>query len=325
MTESNPETPTPSAIAGIERFHDFDALANFYVGWNVSVEQYSAGPFSGTIRLARTRTMYAVDGQFSQALTVRGASNPAETAFYLIEPENADSVWWGRRFAPGQLVALGPDVAAEYHSSQYCRTAGVAVPTDLLVRAMHAVVGSYPLEKMSDWTVLKPTPIAGAALGLQLRRLLAAGVADPAMLATSEWHRLEQECLLAMVAAAQPLKDQARTDLPLSSRSLLVKRAEELMRSHLKAAFGTIDLCTTLGVSDRTLRQAFRERYGIGPMIYYKMLRLNAVRASLKTEGPETVADIARLWGFHHLGNFAADYRRAFGERPSQTRKQSTK
>ena len=31
------------------------------------------------------------------------------------------------------------------------------------------------------------------------------------------------------------------------------------------------------------------------------------------------IADAAREFGFHHLGNFAADYRRLFGMRPSKT------
>jgi len=31
------------------------------------------------------------------------------------------------------------------------------------------------------------------------------------------------------------------------------------------------------------------------------------------------IADIANHWGSRHLGQFAADYRRQFGEQPSET------
>jgi AraC family ethanolamine operon transcriptional activator len=101
---------------------------------------------------------------------------------------------------------------------------------------------------------------------------------------------------------------------------LLVRRAEEFMRSRLGHRFGAIDLCRELGVSDRTLRLAFRERYGLGPMAYYKALRLNAVRSRLKAGAVVAVAAAAREFGFHHLGNFAADHRRLFGEPPSMSR-----
>lgn len=91
------------------------------------------------------------------------------------------------------------------------------------------------------------------------------------------------------------------------------------MRTQLGGGLGAIDLCRELGVSDRTLRLAFRERYGLGPMAYYKCLRLNAVRTAMRATPLVPIADVARGYGFHHLGNFAADYRRHFGERPSET------
>ena len=57
----------------------------------------------------------------------------------------------------------------------------------------------------------------------------------------------------------------------------------------------------------------------MGPMTFYRMIRLNAVRKALKTESECSVKMIARSFGFHHLSNFAADYLRAFGEYPSET------
>lgn len=87
---------------------------------------------------------------------------------------------------------------------------------------------------------------------------------------------------------------------------------------------GAIDLCAELGVSDRTLRYAFRERFGIGPMAFFRALRLNAVRAALKGDSTTPIASVANRYGFQHHGNFAADYRRAFGELPSRTLRDRT-
>lgn len=91
------------------------------------------------------------------------------------------------------------------------------------------------------------------------------------------------------------------------------------MRTRLADPVGTIDLCRELAVNDRTLRLAFRERYGMGPMVYYKCLRLNAVRSLLKTDSVISVHEAAKLFGFRHMGNFAADYHRLFGQLPSTT------
>jgi AraC family ethanolamine operon transcriptional activator len=56
-------------------------------------------------------------------------------------------------------------------------------------------------------------------------------------------------------------------------------------------------------------------------MAYFKVSRLNAVRQELKatSAGTATVHVIAQRWGFWHSGEFAASYRRLFGELPSQT------
>ncbi|MBX9628275.1 MAG: helix-turn-helix domain-containing protein, partial [Gemmataceae bacterium] len=112
-----------------------------------------------------------------------------------------------------------------------------------------------------------------------------------------------------------------RHDLPLAARSGLARRAETAIRDRLRDAVSEADLCRELGVPGRTLRLAFRERFGMGPMAYLQAVRLNAARAGLKGAGRDaaSVADIARGLGFSHLGKFAGYYRRLFGELPSET------
>ncbi|MNR62918.1 transcriptional regulator EutR [compost metagenome] len=55
-------------------------------------------------------------------------------------------------------------------------------------------------------------------------------------------------------------------------------------------------------------------------MRYLKEVRLRNVRQALlnPSEG-DSVTDLAIRWGFLHLGQFSVDYRRAFGEKPSDT------
>jgi AraC family ethanolamine operon transcriptional activator len=152
-----------------------------------------------------------------------------------------------------------------------------------------------------------------------ISRFIQVGTSSPRLLHTPEGRLLEQELVRAVVSIITAA-DTTRTALPLLARHSLVQNAEEMMRSRLTDPIGAVDLCRQLRVSDRTLRMAFRERYGLGPMGYYKCLRLNAVRAALRAGRQLTVAAAAAAFDFHHLGNFAADYRRLFGEKPSETR-----
>ena len=79
-------------------------------------------------------------------------------------------------------------------------------------------------------------------------------------------------------------------------------------------------MCQAAGVSWRTQDYAFRECFGVTPKAYLTALRLDGVRRELvPTDPPVKIADVANRWGFWHLGQFAADYRRQFGELPSET------
>lgn len=82
-----------------------------------------------------------------------------------------------------------------------------------------------------------------------------------------------------------------------------------------------VDICASVGVSERTLQYAFRAYVNMSPMIYLRFCRLNRVRAALRASDPRTttVTNVAMQFGFLHLGRFALDYKQVFGESPSTT------
>lgn len=82
-----------------------------------------------------------------------------------------------------------------------------------------------------------------------------------------------------------------------------------------------VELCTAIGVSERALQYAFRTYMGMTPVEYLRLCRLSRARSQLLSANPlmTSVTDIAMQFGFFHLGRFARDYRRVFGESPSTT------
>ena len=69
------------------------------------------------------------------------------------------------------------------------------------------------------------------------------------------------------------------------------------------------------------VQKAFHTTHGIPPCRYLRMLRLSqARRALLSADGNlVTVTEIATGFGFVELGRFSVEYRKVFGESPSQT------
>lgn len=93
------------------------------------------------------------------------------------------------------------------------------------------------------------------------------------------------------------------------------------MRAHPDTAVPISRLCRIAGVSERGLRNAFHSVRGMSPKQYLLTERLHGVRRALTASDrqPTTVTDAATNYGFFELGRFAASYREAFGEAPSDT------
>jgi AraC-like DNA-binding protein len=81
------------------------------------------------------------------------------------------------------------------------------------------------------------------------------------------------------------------------------------------------DLCVAAGASERRVRLAFYDCYGMSPTAYLRVAALHEVRRALM-EGPpvrDAVSRAACDFGFWHLSRFAGQYRALFGESPSAT------
>jgi AraC family ethanolamine operon transcriptional activator len=106
----------------------------------------------------------------------------------------------------------------------------------------------------------------------------------------------------------------------------IVADMENLIRKDLRIWQKTTELAELVGVSVRTLQSATQAICGMSPHRYSRVLRLWSVRKQLRI-GPagRSVKSCAIGHGFWHLSEFAASYRAAFGELPSETLHRSTR
>ena len=104
-------------------------------------------------------------------------------------------------------------------------------------------------------------------------------------------------------------------------REIIIKKANQYITDMLGDLVSISDLCRITNTSERTLQYTFKEYYGMSPKAYLKARILNEVHTALRLADPNTtkVIDIAYQYGFWHMGQFAADYKRMFGKLPSET------
>jgi AraC-like DNA-binding protein len=84
-------------------------------------------------------------------------------------------------------------------------------------------------------------------------------------------------------------------------------------------------LAARCNVSSRALQQGFVRHMGMSPMSYVRQVRLRRAHQELLASDPsvETVASIARRWGYTNPGRFAAAHAARYGETPADTLRRS--
>jgi AraC family ethanolamine operon transcriptional activator len=99
------------------------------------------------------------------------------------------------------------------------------------------------------------------------------------------------------------------------------RRAVDFMRAQLHRDIYLDELARAARISDRGLRYAFTDLLGVSPTRYLALLRLHEASRRLSAAGANrtSVKSVAMSCGWWDLSRFAANYRRAFGEHPSDT------
>ena len=106
------------------------------------------------------------------------------------------------------------------------------------------------------------------------------------------------------------------------AHATMVRRAVAFIDAHAAHPITLTDIATAVGVVPRTLQDAFRRHRDTTPLVHLRRVRLARARAELKAAQPgdgTTVAAVAARWGYARPYRFAAAYRRAYGQPPTQT------
>lgn len=131
-----------------------------------------------------------------------------------------------------------------------------------------------------------------------------------------------EQMVVGTLLFAQPhtYSEELRRPVPAIA-PYYVKRAEDYIHSHAEQPLTIVELASHAGVSTRALFAGFQDFRGISPMAYLKAVRLQRVHEELLASSSvtATVTNVAMRWGFNHLGHFTTDYKRRFGESPSET------
>jgi AraC family transcriptional regulator, ethanolamine operon transcriptional activator len=132
---------------------------------------------------------------------------------------------------------------------------------------------------------------------------------------------IEQETLRLVSEGLLGFQSEKRRPRALRNRVLYVREACARIEERLAEDVILTDVAKSVGISLRSLENAFVEILGVRPVEYVRMRRLHKVRAHLLKHGTfdGVLGQVASRFGLRHLSYFSRDYKMLFGELPSST------
>lgn len=224
-------------------------------------------------------------------------------------------------FGPGDVTLLSPPELS--YSGRVCRAGYDLTMFDAELLGRVATTG--PGERTGPVRLTGHRPISPQA-GYQLKvaieyvRSLVQGDNGPvpALVASTA-----ASMLAATVISTMPTNaglEPGPTDRS-DAKPPLLRRAIAYIEANADRDIALIDIAEAIYVTPRALQYMFRRHLDVSPMGYLRRVRLDHARQQLLNADPATttVQAVAARWGFAHTGRFAAAYRHAFGEYPSDT------
>jgi AraC-like DNA-binding protein len=209
-------------------------------------------------------------------------------------------------------------------SGSGCGGIRLSLTSATLVGQLAALLGELPTVPLD----FAPTIDLTTGYGRSLARYVLMAAADLEQAGSVLWSPMtmasfEQVIVTALLLSHPHNYSEALRRLEKAIAPRDVRRAIDYMDAHLDEAITVDDLVRETGVAGRTLFMNFKNFKGVSPMRYLRNARLRQVRqALLRAEPGASIADIAMSAGFAHMGRFSVEYRRRFGETPSQTLRQ---
>ena len=320
MSEHNPHG-NPLVLS--RQFNDLDRFGEAIKPLNITEStQLSPGGFLGTINFADFGNLKFTHVYQNQATKSNGGKSTDNIAFSMV-------------FHPNLIQASSHGCAVgkyDLFGFDHMREVDIFVNKDVhLVMSSVNMRAFYTLSEQMGYN-LTPKALQENALSLhpaslQPLKAFYEEITHVFNTQTSLLMQLQMQSLiiedflpLLINTFGKGIQKKQRILKPFRRYSL-VKKAEEISKSYRDKPLTLQKLCEELQTSRTALSSGFEEVFGISPMAYIKIQRLNGVRRALINADPniKTVMDVAQEWGFWNAPHFAKDYKEMFGELPSKT------
>ena len=304
------------------QFGEFELFEEAFRGLDLEFRQLEKGAFRATMNSIETAGVILSQSTLNRRIEQNGITPKGLWTIGIPAVQSFEMRWRSKPVDWGFLMFFRPGEEIDCISNSNFRAISVTLPASKLNQAARKHGVSSIEEMIGNTSLLRSNNLHLNLLRRTASKLLESAISQPNLLQERSFRiSLEQdfiETLLDTIESSKPHHPRPMAHI----RSQALHMALEIIRERSFEPISVSELHDLTGASSRTLRYGFMEHFGVSPKQYLLSYRLNKVRRALLKKSPkrDRIADIANEWGFWHLGEFAAQYRRQFGELPSHSR-----
>ena len=289
-------------------------------GAHLEILPTAGGDFRAELTKIDLYSLWMQRGDESLPRILQGAVNRQRAAIgFLTDSDQAAIRHCGTEVSPGEIIVDDWDMMHR-RSTGPCRWGAMSLTPERLAAASIALVGRPSIAPSVTMVVRPPPPHMSRLLSLHESAGQLAKTAPDILAKPQVARALENALIHAMIMC---LTENASVARSIGSRhhSAVMARLEEFLAAHESEPLYLAEICAAIDVSERTLRASCQEQIGLGPIRLLWLRRMDQTRRALirTVPGTSTVTQIAADYGFWELGRFSVEYRKMYGESPSET------
>lgn len=282
--------------------------------WTITYDQVSAGRFESFLREISFDGIQIYEEKFKPSIFQRGEVKKDSLCLGLFSQLSSNAIWMGKSITGHEIISCCDQDEILLRTPENTAFYSLTVPFVLLGdSSFEHQHNQYNDVLSSQYSEIFYSKFMALLNGVMLNTNFVLHHATKEQV-KSDILDLSDQFLLALNQHYEPTK------VSIQKARQVVKKVCEVLQANQDQCYCIEDLCKMTFTSRRTLQNCFELITGQSPALFLKMIKLNAVRRALQNANQNlSISDIASDWGFWHLSQFSVDYKRLFGESPSQT------
>jgi len=292
-----------------------EMMQHYSKKWNLEHIKMEKGLFEARLSAVHTPRIQIGRSYYSHGVMTKGTFPKGSIVLTSYTSNNGTFSFQNRSILPNELIVLTGDDEIDRVTSGEIESQIITIEEQLFYQVFYAFFGEEAhLFLKKKRFIIKADMISDfhQTISFWMDYLINT---FPTLTVKPEYDKIESEILSELFNCI------TFSSLKKDRKKFPIKIVRERLHENIDQDIDLTMIEKEFNISESQLYYAFKSSYGIAPKKYLKMIRLHTVKKALEIADPKhnTVTEIAMKYNFMQMNHFSKEYKKTFGQTPSET------